>query len=283
MREPNQPHRISRLAAVGFTTLLILCSAEAPLPAAPIISDGGIVNAASYALPGSFPASAGSIATIFGTGLASFPLAASTLPLPFVLGATSVMVGSKPAPLFYVSPTQINFQMPSQPCCSDLIWPVIVTVGTAQSTDVSLTVPAFGPAIFSVNASGSGQGAVLIANAGVFAAPTGSISGVQSRPAQRGELITIFCTGLGPVTNQPDDGFPALADPISQTLNIPSVIIGTTNVVADFAGLAPGFVGLYQVSVRVPTSAPTGNGVPVRVTLDPGGGLLPPPVTIAIQ
>src|SRR5262249_37864331 len=152
--------------------ILATFTASLTAKAAPAINAGGIVNAASYNLSGSFGTSAGSIATIFGTGLSSLvqPQTASTLPLPFILGTTSVSVSGIPAALFYVSSTQINFQVPWQPCCADLAWQVKVTVNNVTSNNFTLTVSAFGPAIFSVDSSGTGQGAVLIANTAIFAA-----------------------------------------------------------------------------------------------------------------
>lgn len=278
---------LTKRCSLGSSATLVLAALMALDPAsgraAAVINAGGIVNAASYGLPGSFGASAGSIASIFGTGLATSTLTATTLPLPLTLGTTSVRVQGIPAPLFYVSPTQINFQLPWQPCCSDLVRPVIVTVNNVESNDFILTVSAFGPAIFSADSTGSGQGTILIANTSIFAAPSGSIAGVQARPAQRGELISIFCTGLGPVTNRPAEGVPAQANPTSETLNPPTVTIGGIVASVDFAGLAPGFVGLYQVNVRVPSGASTGSAVPVRISLDVAGGVPAPPVTMAIQ
>ena len=277
------PYRIPALR-IAFILFFATLAAPRSANAVPVINSGGIVNAASYNLAGSFGTSAGSIATIFGTGLASStqPQTASTLPLPFTLGTTSVSLSGIPAALFYVSSTQVNFQVPWQPCCADLTWQVRVTVNNVTTDSFPLTVSGFGPAIFSVDSSGAGQGAVLINNTATFAAPTGSIAGASSRPARRGEEISIFCIGLGPVLSTPDNGFPGLTDPVSEAINQVTVTIGGAAATADFAGLAPNFVGLYQVNVQVPQGARTGSAVAISLT-DPFHGTPSPPVTIAIQ
>jgi len=136
----------------------------------------------------------------------------------------------------------------------------------------------FSPGLFATNQQGSGQGAILIANSGIVAAPSGTIPG--SRPAARGEFISIFCTGLGPVANQPASGAPALANPLSTTRTSPVVTIGGVPAPVVFSGLAPGFVGLYQVNAQVPITSSTGNAVPAVLTI---GNIASNGVTIAVQ
>jgi hypothetical protein len=102
---------------------------------------------------------------------------------------------------------------------------------------------------------GDTQGAVVIANTAIVAS--------SARPAHPGEYISIFCTGLGAVTNQPATG--AAPSQLSQTIATPSVKIGTLDAAVSFSGLAPGFVGLYQVNVQVPANAPAGRA---RAALD---------------
>ena len=95
------------------------------------------------------------------------------------------------------------------------------------------------------------------------------------------EFISIFCTGLGPVSNPPATGDVASAILPSNTPTTPTVTIGgvtATNV--SFSGLAPGFVGLYQVNVQVPANAPTGSAVPVALSI---GGVSANMVMIAVQ
>jgi uncharacterized protein (TIGR03437 family) len=98
-------------------------------------------------------------------------------------------------------------------------------------------------------------------------------------PVSSGGYIAIFCTGLGPVTNQPADGAPGLSNPLSTTLTLPIVMIGNVQAQVTYSGLAPTFAGLYQVNAIVPAVAP-GSAVPVTITI---GGVQSNSVTIAVQ
>jgi len=118
----------------------------------------------------------------------------------------------------------------------------------------------------------------LLGGAGTVAAAAGSLPG--ARPAQRGEYISIFCTGLGPVANQPASGAAAKGAPLSMTVTTPVVTIGGVPAAVSYAGLAPGFVGLYQVNAQVPANAPSGTAVPVSVSVS---GMASNTVTIAVQ
>src|ERR1700693_3078812 len=101
-----------------------------------------------------------------------------------------------------------------------------------------------------------------------------------TNPTTPGSYIQIYCTGLGPVTNQPPTGGSALVSPLSATTTSPTVTIGGTAATVVFSGLAPGAIGEYQVNVQVPASAPSGNAVPVVISI---GGVNSNPVTISVQ
>lgn len=101
-----------------------------------------------------------------------------------------------------------------------------------------------------------------------------------SNPATPGTTyIQIYCTGLGQVTNTPPTGYPALADPLSATPTTPIVTIGGVSTLATFSGLAPGYVGLYQVNALVPAGVLGGAAVPVTISM---GGTTSNAVTIAV-
>jgi uncharacterized protein (TIGR03437 family) len=239
----------------------------------PAVNAGGVVNGASFGAQ----VAAGSIASVFGTGLAPAIQAADKLPLPTTLGAISVSVNGFAAPLFYVSPLQINFQVPWEAgVVAQPVSTVTVTVNGVASAPQTFSLSGIAPGLFAVNPAG--QGAVLISATGELAAPTGSISGRAARPAQRGEYISIYCTGLGAVTNQPASG--AAAGASSTTTATPGVTIGGMPAPVTFSGLAPSFVGLYQVNVQVPDSAAPGSAVPVVLTI---GSVTSNTVTIAVQ
>jgi uncharacterized protein (TIGR03437 family) len=294
-------NRVGSIYATGLPGVLvngILQPAAIPVIQAldPVANPGGAIGSAVAG-----PPSAGSATALYGTNLDTDDddTETGTLPLPTTAGAggasvtitaggpsidgkrgpSAVTIGPINAPLFFVSANQINFQMP---------WEFI---GQSQ---VSLTVTAFGktsapitvklanpsPGIYSINQQGNGQGAIQIANTAIFAAPSGSIPGAQAQPATAGNFLTIYCTGLGAVSNQPADGAAAPSSPLAQTTLTPTVTIGGANAPVSFSGLTPGFVGLYQVNVQVPAGVPTGNAVPLILSI---GGVASNTVTIAVQ
>jgi uncharacterized protein (TIGR03437 family) len=193
---------------------------------------------------------AGGIASIFGTNLAPSAFTANTIPLPTIMNTVQVTLDGNPCPLFFVSPTQINFQVRWEVLSLNST-NLVVKVGSLQSNTYAVALSSVAPGMFSVGTQG--QGAVLISNTSTFAAPVGSIPGANSRPAVAGEFVSIFCTGLGDVNNQPADG---TASPSGKSLaavkGMIQVGIGGNLANPSFAGMAPGFVGLYQVDVQVP-------------------------------
>ncbi|MBI3934969.1 MAG: hypothetical protein HY316_09780, partial [Acidobacteria bacterium] len=229
----------------------------------PVVNVGGVVNAASLQ-PG--PLTAGSLASIFGLHLA-----------PIAEDRVLVQLEGIAAPIFAVTATQINFQVPWElaglPQAS-----LTVTVGSTTSIPVTVPLASTGPGLFSTNASGSGQGAILIANTASIAAPAGAFPGSQA--ASRRGVISIYATGLGAVTNPPPTGIAASASPLSRTIAQPTVRIGGVTALVIFSGLAPGYAGLYQVDVGVPLGAPAGDAVPVELSI---GGTTSNTVTIAVQ
>ena len=136
--------------------------------------------------------------------------------------------------------------------------------GSETSATQPVQVADVSPGIFTVNQQGTGAGAIL--HADNFQAVS------ESAPARPGEF---FCTGLGPVDPPvPSDDLAPSAEPLARTVNIPMVNIGGMPAQVTFSGLAPGFVGLYQVNLQVPAGVPSGtqeieiiiNGVPSRKT-----------------
>jgi len=190
---------------------------------------------------------------------------------------TVLTVNDIPVPLYYVSPFQINFQWPQQ---LDGVATATVKVAVNGLTSVGFPVnllPAL-PGVFTLNQQGTGQGAIVLNGTDVLAAPVGTVAG--SRPAHRGEYVSIYCTGLGAVSNTPADGTPALMNVLSITTNVLYVTIGLEPATVISSTLAPGWVGLYQVNVQVPAGAPSGDAVPVVLQMAGQNSNI---VTMAIQ
>jgi len=233
---------------------------------APVVE--GTVNDASFVTP----VAAGSIAGVFGTNLA-IGQANSMLPtpLPTTLAQGSVTIGGVAAPLYFAMPGQVNLQIPWE-LTGQTQASIVSTVNGVSSSAQIVPLAAFAPGIFSMNASGSGQGAVLIA-------PTATLAAAGS-PVSRGAYVSIFCTGLGAVSNQPVTGTAAPASPLSLTLTTPTVTIGGVPAIVSYSGLAPDFAGLYQVNAIVPSGVSPGNTVPVVISI---GNVASNTVTIAVQ
>lgn len=214
----------------------------------PIVS--AVVNGASFAGGGVV---AGEIATAFGTALTSATgiNLTSSLPLPGSFLNVSVVVGDPTqAPLFAVDNVngqqQINFQVPWEVAGHANATIAVSNNGTMGSA-LNVPVLAAQPGIFSYSSGGSTFGAIL--HADFQLADT-------VHPAAAGETILIYCTGLGAVNNPPADG---AAGSGQTTLATPAVTIGGSNAAVSFSGLAPGFVGLYQVNAVVPSGLASGN------------------------
>ena len=224
----------------------------------PTLPEDSVVNGASFR-PATDPNGAiapGAIVAIFGTDLASDTVLAQEVPLLTTLGDTSVTFNDIAAPLFFVSGGQINAQVPFELMTGAGSVTVQVTRGSETTEAQPTGIGAVSPGIFTLNAQGTGQGAILIANTPFLAAPAGVLE--NSRPVQRGEFISIFCTGLGPVLPEVESGDVAPSiPPLAETLT-PLVNIGGIPALVTFSGLAPGFVGLYQVNVQVPPGVPSG-------------------------
>ena len=242
-------------------------------PPPPVINAGGTVNGASFRAGAAV--APGSIASVFGSSLALATASASATPLPATLGGASADLGGNGAPLFFVSSGQINIQVPWE-LAGQTQARLTITAGGVTSNPQTVSLATFAPGIFQL---ANGQGAILIANTATVAAPVASIAGSQARPANPGEFITIYCTGLGPVTNQPPTAAPASGSPLSVTTTTPAVSVGNIPGTVSFSGLAPGFVGLYQVDVQIPANAPLGSAVPVTVQV---GSAVSNSVTVAI-
>lgn len=222
--------------------------------------------------------SAGSGHTVWGAGFSStVRVAEDAALLPIHLEGVKVRVNGIAAPLVFVAGNQINFQTPWE-LLRDTLAEIRVEVNAATTMPIFARVAIHDPGIYTTNQSGSGQGAILIANTASLAAPAGMFRG--SRPVARGDYISIFCTGLGPVDDPPPSGVGAWLDRLAWTQTRPTVTIDGLDARTSFWGLAPGFVALYQVNARIPGEAATGDAVDLSLEI---GGVESNGVTITIS
>ena len=240
------------------------------------ISPGGFTSSSGFHPP--LFLSADSDPSLFGEGLADEIIVVDTVPLPLELGGVSVELNGILAPLIFVSPNQINFQTPWE-LQADTKATVVVRNNGDESLPAKVFIAPFNPGIFTTTQTGSGQAAVLIANTAILAAPEGSIPGAATRPVKVGGFISIFAAGLGAVDNRPPSGDASGASPLARTKTNPVITIGGVEAGLVFSGLAPGFVGLYQVNAEVAAGTPTGDAVELVLS----SGLAPSnAVTIAV-
>jgi uncharacterized protein (TIGR03437 family) len=218
---------------------------------APSISANGVVDAASSEVgKGLAP---GSYISIYGTALSDATESLSTNFLPFSMCGVSVSFASPdgagrwPGRLWYVSPTQINLQIPWE---LQGLTSAQLTVNVAD-VSVPYTIPISPnlPAMFEYNS-------LAIAQDESYQLVT------ASNPAQPGQYIVVYANGLGAVDNPPPSGeatpSPTAAQPLAATLGTPTVTIGGVAAQVLFSGLTPGSIGLYQIDVVVPPNAPAG-------------------------
>ena len=234
---------------------------------APVIAAGGVFNAASYSP--SAPLAPGAMIAIFGSNLANGITPVNSFPLPEQLSGTLVTIGGEPAPLLYAGAGQINAVVPFG-LAVNTNTQVIVRQGNAYTAPMAITLAAANPAIFTTSGSGTGQG-IIIRPDGNYAQP--------GTPAQAGDELLIYAAGLGVTNPQATDADPATATPLLYTAGAATLTIGGQPARVDFAGLAPGFAGLYQINAAVPTGV-HGNNLPVVLSV---GGQPGPPVTMVVQ
>ncbi len=220
----------------------------------PVLFPNGAVNAASFRQFAPLPV--GSIFSVFGRNLERNAASASAVPLPQQIGDVSVKLGTVDLPLFYAGPGQVNAQVPFDMPTGTTASLVVKRGNLFTAPEIVTIVPAQ-PAIFTLNQSGSGQGIITDAQYRVVD---------QANAAAAGSVVIIFATGLGATTPPVATGAAAPADPLSRVTTPVTVTIGGVDARVEFAGLAPGFVGLYQVNVRVPAGVAAGNAVPVVIT-----------------
>ena len=230
--------------------------------------------------------SPGSWATLFGAAFTTLdPTVADTVPLPTRLGGAEVRVNDSPVPLLFVSESQVNFQCPRLGGSS---LQVILRAETGLTTaPFPGTMREATPGLFTLDSSDPGQGAVLIAGSYEVAMPR--TAGIPSRPARRGmqppEFLTIYANGLGPTQEDVPVGSPAPLDHVIRMKNAVRVFLGGLEIAPDFAGLAPGAIGLYQINVPLTQAVPIGLAVPLRVEVTQSDGTVVATneVTVAIE
>ena len=237
----------------------------------------GVVNAASFQ-PITASLAPGELIVLTGTGLYSGSglNVAPAGAFPTTLGGVSVTIDSIPCAIYYVSATQLAVVVPYAVASNMTgLANIQVTNNGAKSNVVQMYLTDSAPGAFSQSANGLGYAAAVHAATGQLI--------TQNNPAQPGEYISLFLTGLGPVSPTVTDGSLGPSNPLSyadlyNSGNLfvffndygpnPNGSTGNQGTI-QFAGLAPSLAGLYQINVQVPTSGlGSGDNVYVEFVTD---------------
>jgi len=217
-------------------------------------SIGGVVNGASFK-PAIAP---GSEVSVFGSQLSPATQGASGVPLPISASGVAVLVNGVVAPLYYISPSQLNVQIPYETTVNSTA--VLSVNNNGQVTTQAFQVAAAAP--------------------GIFTDPTGVLVPVSI--AVSGQITSIYITGAGAVSPAISTGAAPAAGTATTDLPMPvqksTVTIGGSTATIEFIGIPPGLVGTTQINIQVPNGIPPG-AQPVVVTV---GGVASAPGTVTI-
>jgi uncharacterized protein (TIGR03437 family) len=266
---------------------------DAPIWVRPLPVIAAATNAASFAQGSISP---GSYIALFGSGLSDYPKGQTTtaaLPLAILFPdpadpsspGDGIVFGvsvsfdvpsagiSVPGRMIYVSPSQINLQVPWELAGQQTV-EMKVTVGSSFGQVYTAQVANYSPAVYVIPDAGTSQPVAAAEDL------TGAvISSLNPAHASQQQTIQLYLNGLGPVTNPPAIGFVAQSQPLSSTLATPTVTIGGVAATWLWSGLTPTESGLYQINLSLAANTPTGTQ-PLVVSI---GGVSSPPVNIVVQ
>jgi uncharacterized protein (TIGR03437 family) len=211
-----------------------------------------VVNAAD----GTQPIAPGGLISIYGQQMAPVNIATKEVPLPTALGESCLTVNGVPMPILFVSSSQINGQLPFNVDGSATM--TLRTPGGVSDNFYISILPA-APSIFRSGTAGPATGIATVVRAdnNELVTPT--------NPIHPGDAIVIYATGLGRTLPAVDSGMPAPSDPLPYAIITPQVTLGGAALNVLYAGLAPGYVGVYQINATVPPSAPQGLDIPLMI------------------
>jgi len=213
-----------------------------------------VVSAADFTKP----VAPGGLISIFGSQLSPMTLSSTDVPLPTVLADSCLTVGGLVIPIIFVSPTQINAQLPTQISGNT---DVVLRTPGGVSDALRITIQPAAPSVFRSGTAGPTTGIATIVRAA-----NGDLV-TNSNPVHFSDEITIYLTGMGQTTPNVPAGSAAPNAPLSSTLLAPTVTLGGANLFLGYAGLTPGLVGVYQINATIPfKNVPTGFDIPLTIT-----------------
>jgi uncharacterized protein (TIGR03437 family) len=234
--------------ATGFAAATTRISGAVAPNVAPTLNLNGTLNAFAIAAEPGVPLAPGTIVQIYGSGLAAQTIIGGTIPLMTSLGGTSVIIGGIEAPLYYVSPGQINAQVPFE-LTAGQPYEVIVNANGALTAPQTIQSATVTPGIAEYT-----SGYAIAQHAATFGLIT------DASPAMPGEYVVVYLSGMGPTTVPVASGTASPSSPLDATADPPTITLNGEAVPnVYFSGLTPTLAGLYQIDLQVPADAPNGD------------------------
>ncbi len=200
----------------------------------------------------------GALVSIIGTNLSPINTASSEIPLPTALGDSCLTLNGILMPIIFVSPTQVNGQIPFQVSGTASM---ILRTPAGVSNTFSFPLKTTAPGVFRTSVEGWDGEVPTVVRA------SNNLIVTLSNPIHTDDWIVIYLTGLGPTTPAVDSGAPGPSEPPAELQTKPTVTLGGVDLPVAFAGMAPGQVGVYQINAQVPfKGVPTGMEVPLTIT-----------------
>jgi uncharacterized protein (TIGR03437 family) len=213
---------------------------------------GSVVNAAD----GKLAVAPGGLISVYGQQMAPVNMATRELPLPTALAESCLTINGVPMPVLFVSPLQINGQLPF-----NVDGNATMTLRTPGgiSDNFNFSILSAAASVFRSGAAGSDTGLATITRAdnNELITPT--------NPIHPNDSIVIWATGLGRTNPPVDSGMPSPSDPLPSAIIAPTVTLGGVALGIQYAGLVPGSVGLYQINALSPGKVPQGLEIPLVI------------------
>jgi uncharacterized protein (TIGR03437 family) len=262
---------IASNAANSSVSLPVVLNVVAQTP--PVASAGGLIANDTLGVGESM--AQGDIVALYGHQFTyGDAINATSLPLPATLGGTQVLVNGQPVPVYYVGPSQIDFEIPIDAATGDGTVQVVRNgqPGNLIYVNIQDRVPHF-----------------LLFNGpyAIMTTPDGTLTGIPTHPVKAGDVVVIYTIGLGPTTPVVPSGTASPGSPLAvidvnttqACFGVPTPFSPIPCVTPQFVGLSPGFVGLYQVNLAIPDGLSSGN-VPFTFSVNGTGSDV---VQLAVQ
>ena len=251
--------------SINAPSLPVPVEMEIVATATPLVYYSGVVN--NSTVPAGGALGVGAIASAYGEFFTDTLYYNPASGPPTTLGSARILVNGVAAPIYFASPGQINFQVPYNTLGGDATVQVerngvLGNRATANIASQSGRILIWGGLKYGI----------VVNSDGTLPMPSNIVLGnFVSKPAKPGDVLVIYGIGFGQTTPPVQTGVPAPSSPLSQLSNVsvrfgvPGAFDSSILVGAQFAGLTPTYVGLYQINVQVPVGVPTQDDLDITV------------------